>query len=90
MEDLKKLIERVDHLNNLFPDMESLKLNLKYEDDKLSLHNSDIVFTSGELEALEKEFGGEDAMDKVSQSDVPNNMLALLAALRASTAPKVS
>ena len=78
---------RLEELGKKFDDVNELKLNIVYKEGVISVTGTGLHFTADEImeffsEADETE---EESSSKIAQSDVPNNMLTLLAALRAST-----
>ena len=77
------LNNRLKSLSEKFKNGDELKSKLVYNEGVVSIKDSDLHFTSDEILKLISESENNISSDKVSQSDVPDNMLALLTALKA-------
>ena len=79
----EELLNRLIQLSKIIDDAEGLKSRLNYKDGNLYITGTDLVFTSQEIQ----NFSMDDAAssNKIAQSDVPDNMLSLLTALKATS-----
>ena len=77
------LDNRLKNLSEKFKDVDELKSKLVYKDGVISIEDTTLQFTSDEILKLILEIGKTDSSNKIAQSDVPDNMLALLTALKA-------
>ena len=74
------LLDRLIRLSKQFNDVEKLKSKLILKDGTFFIEGTDLTFSSQEITDFIDETG---TSNKIAQSDVPDNMLALLTALKA-------
>ena len=79
----EELLNRLKELKSLHSNVDTIKPLLEKQGNLVAVKGTGIEFNDDDIMKLEALFQDTDAAAKIAQSDVPNNMLALLTALRA-------
>ena len=79
----EELLNRLKELKSLHANADTIKPLLEKQGNLVNVKGTGIEFNGDDIMKLEALFQDSDATAKIAQSDVPDNMLSLLTALRA-------
>ncbi|MGD8781382.1 MAG: hypothetical protein PVH88_20755 [Ignavibacteria bacterium] len=83
MQTEEELLEQLKKLKIQFNNTDTIKPLLEKQGAAITIKGTDVLFNAEDIRKLEILFQDSDSTAKIAQSDVPDNMLSLLTALKA-------